>query len=55
MIKEAGLQKGQIGHNDVQESPSLVEVPPPVANQTVRRITGVSIRGRRLVARPDRG
>ena len=55
LIKEAGLQKGQIGRIDVRETYSLVEVAPPVADQAVQRLSGVSIRGRRVTARPDRG
>jgi DbpA-like RNA binding protein len=55
LIKEAGLQKGQIGKIDVRETFSLVDVAPPVINQAVQRLSGVSIRGRRVTARPDRG
>ena len=55
LIKEAGLQKGQIGRIDVRETYSLVDVAPPVMDQAVRRLSGVSIRGRRVTARPDRG
>jgi hypothetical protein len=55
LIKEVGLQKGQIGKIDVRDSFSLVEVSPDVADQAVRRLSGVSIRGRRVSARPDRG
>jgi DbpA-like RNA binding protein len=55
LIKEAGLQKGQIGKIDVRETFSLVEVAPQIAEQAVRRLTGVSIRGRRVTARTDRG
>jgi ATP-dependent RNA helicase DeaD len=55
MIKEAGLQKGQIGKIDVRETFSLVEVSPQVADQAVKRLTGVSVRGRRVIARLDRG
>jgi DbpA RNA binding domain len=54
LIKEAGLQKGQIGKIDVRETFSLVEVAPTIAEQAARRLTGVSIRGRRVTARPDR-
>ncbi|HEV2672546.1 MAG TPA: DbpA RNA binding domain-containing protein [Gemmatimonadales bacterium] len=54
LIKEAGLQKGQIGKIHVRETFSLVEVAPSIAEQAVRRLTGVSIRGRRVTARPDR-
>ncbi|PYP38457.1 MAG: hypothetical protein DMD48_09435 [Gemmatimonadetes bacterium] len=55
LIKEVGLQKGQIGKIDVRETFSLVEVAAQVADEAVRRLTGVSIRGRRIAARPDRG
>src|SRR6266576_2417428 len=55
LIKEVGLQKGQIGKIDVRETFSLVEVSPEAAEEAVRRLTGVSIRGRRIAARPDRG
>jgi hypothetical protein len=54
LIKEAGLQKGQIGRIEVRETFSLVEIAPPVVDQAVRRLTGVTIRGRRVAARPDR-
>ncbi|OLC87651.1 MAG: hypothetical protein AUI86_06190 [Gemmatimonadetes bacterium 13_1_40CM_3_66_12] len=55
LIKEAGLQKGQIGKIDVRETFSLVEVAPAALDQAVRRMTGVSVRGRRVTARSDRG
>lgn len=55
LIKEVGLEKSQIGKIDVRESFSLVEVAPEISEQAVRRLTGVSIRGRRVAARPDRG
>jgi len=54
LIKEAGLEKGQIGKIDVRDTFSLVEVAPTIAEQAARRLTGVSIRGRRVTARPDR-
>ena len=55
LIKEVGLQKGQIGKIDVRDSFSLIEVSPDVADQAVRRLSGIAIRGRRVSARPDRG
>lgn len=55
LIKEAGLQKGQIGKIDVRESFSLVDIAAPVIEQAVQRLSGVTIRGRRVTARPDRG
>ena len=54
LIKEAGLQKGQIGRIDVRETYSLVDIAPAVMDQAVRRLSGVSLRGRRVTARPDR-
>ena len=55
LIKEVGLQKGQIGKIDMRETYSLVDVATTVINQAVQRLSGVSIRGRRVTARPDRG
>jgi len=55
LIKEAGLQKGQIGKIDVRDSFSLVDIAAPVIEQAVQRLSGVTIRGRRVTARPDRG
>ncbi|HET9383787.1 MAG TPA: DbpA RNA binding domain-containing protein [Gemmatimonadales bacterium] len=55
LIKEAGLQKGQIGRIEVRETFSLVDVAPAVMDQAVQRLSGVTIRGRRVTARPDRG
>jgi len=54
LIKEVGLEKGQIGKIDVRESFSLVDVATAVMNQAVQRLSGVTIRGRRVTARPDR-
>ena len=54
LIKEVGLQKGQIGKIDVRENFSLVDVAADAAEQAVRRLSGVTIRGRRVTARPDR-
>jgi DbpA-like RNA binding protein len=55
LIKEAGLQKGQIGKIDVREAFSLVDLAPAAIDQAVQRLSGVAIRGRRVTARPDRG
>ena len=54
LIKEAGLQKGQIGRIDVRDTFSLVDVSPAIADQAVKGLTGMSIRGRRVAARLDR-
>jgi ATP-dependent RNA helicase DeaD len=55
LIKEVGLEKGQLGRIEVKETFSLVEVAPALAEQTVRRLSGISIRGRRVTAKVDRG
>jgi hypothetical protein len=55
LIKEVWLEKAQIGRIDLRESFALVEVAPAVAEQAVRRLGGVTIRGRRVTARVDRG
>lgn len=55
LIKEAGLQKDQIGKIDVRDAFSLVEIAPQITDQALRRLSGVSIRGRRVTARRDRG
>ena len=55
LIKEVGLEKGHIGKIEVRESFSLVDVATAVMNQAVQRLSGVTIRGRRVTARPDRG
>jgi hypothetical protein len=54
LIREVGLDKAQIGKVDVKETFSLVEVASQVAENAVRRLTGVSIRGKRVSARLDR-
>ncbi len=54
LIKEIGLEKGQLGRIEVKETFSLVEVTPAVAEQTIQRLGGISIRGRRVTARVDR-
>jgi DbpA RNA binding domain len=54
LIKEAGLQKGQIGKIDVRETFSLVDIVPQIAEQALQRLSGVSIRGRQISARRDR-
>ncbi|HEX4575094.1 MAG TPA: DbpA RNA binding domain-containing protein, partial [Gemmatimonadales bacterium] len=54
LIREAGVSKGDLGRIDVRDTFSLVEVAVGAAEQAVRRLTGVTIRGRRVLARLDR-
>lgn len=51
---EASIPGSQIGKITLHETYSLVEVASTVAELVVERLTGVSIRGRRVSARPDR-
>ena len=55
LIKEVGLEKGQIGRIDMRESFALVEVTPAAAETVVRRMTGVTIKGKRVAAKVDHG
>jgi len=52
---EAEIAGSQVGKIEMRETYSLVEVATPVADKVVERLTGVSIRGRRVTARLDRG
>jgi len=54
LIREAGVAKADIGRIDVRETFSLVEVAAGAAEQAVRGLAGVAIRGRRVLARLDR-
>ncbi|HET7296116.1 MAG TPA: DbpA RNA binding domain-containing protein [Gemmatimonadales bacterium] len=54
LIREAGLAKGDIGRIEVKESFSLIEVGAAAAPQAVRKLTGATIRGRRVTPRLDR-
>jgi ATP-dependent RNA helicase DeaD len=53
ITNEAGISKAELGKVDVRERHSTVEVATPVANSVVTKLTGVSIRGRRVLARVD--
>ena len=55
LIKEVGLEKAQIGRIDMRESFALVEVAPTGAETVVRRMTGVTIKGKRVTAKVDQG
>jgi DbpA-like RNA binding protein len=54
LIREAGVPKGDIGRIEVRESFSLVDVAAGAAERAVRGLAGVTIRGRRVLARLDR-
>ncbi|HJU89965.1 MAG TPA: DbpA RNA binding domain-containing protein [Gemmatimonadaceae bacterium] len=51
---ESGITSDKIGRIDVRDNHSLVEIASDVAERVVERMTGVNIKGRRVVARVDR-
>lgn len=54
LIKEVRIDKGDIGRIDVRETFSVVDVAAGAADRVVRDLSGVTIRGRRVMARLDR-
>ena len=54
LIREVKLTKGDIGRVDVRDTFSIVEIASTVADRAVRNLGGVTIRGRRVHARPYR-
>ncbi len=54
LIREVGVAKGDIGRIEVRETFSLVELAAGAAERAVRGLSGVTIRGRRVLARLDR-
>ncbi len=54
LIREVGLAKTELGRIDVRETFSVVDVAAAVADRVVKELTGVTIRGRRAMARLDR-
>jgi ATP-dependent RNA helicase DeaD len=55
LTNEVGVAREEIGRVDVRERHSTVEIATPVANSAVSKLTGVVIRGRRVIARIDEG
>lgn len=55
LIREAGIAKGEIGRIEVRETFSIVEVAASAVGRAVEGLRGVTIRGRRALARLDRG
>ena len=51
---ETGATGDQIGRIEVRESYSLVDVDPAVADEVMSGLTGITIKGREVIARPDR-
>lgn len=55
IMNEAGIARAELGKVDVRDRHSTVEVATPIANAVVSKLTGVTIRGRRVIARVDEG
>lgn len=53
ITNEASITSAQVGKVDIRENHSLVEVASDVAENVVAKLTGSTIRGRRVVARVD--
>src|SRR2546426_768017 len=54
LLREVGIEKEAIGRIELRETFCLIDVAPAVAERVVRDLTGVSIKGRRAVARLER-
>ena len=54
LIREAGVTKTDIGRIELRDTFTTVEVAAGVADAAAKKLTGTSIRGRRLQARRDR-
>ena len=55
LTKELRYERSKIGKIEVRELYSLVEVPAGEAESLANRLTGVTIRRRRVTARIDKG
>lgn len=55
LIREAGMNRSQIGRIELRDTFALVEVPAADAQKIVERLVGVTIRKRKVSARVDRG
>ena len=53
IINEGGLQREQVGRVELRDKHAVVEVASDAAEQMIERISGTSIRGRRVQARVD--
>lgn len=55
LANEAGVPVARIGRVAVQEGHSTVELDAALIEQAAGRLTGITLRGRRILARADRG
>jgi hypothetical protein len=54
LVNAVGLAKDHVGRVEIRDGFSLVEVRADDADRALRGLTGATIRGRRIAARPDR-
>jgi hypothetical protein len=55
LVKEVGLDRTLIGRVELRDTFAIVEVPAAEAERIAEKLTGLTIRRRRLTARVDRG
>jgi ATP-dependent RNA helicase DeaD len=54
LVNEVGLSRASVGRIDLRDGFALVEVRADVADRAARGLTGITLRGKRVTARPDR-
>jgi hypothetical protein len=54
LVNGAGLARDHVGKIEIRDAFSLVDVRADDADRAVRGLTGATIRGKRIAARPDR-
>jgi ATP-dependent RNA helicase DeaD len=55
LVKEVGIDRTLVGRIELRDTFSLVEVPAAEAERIAQRMSGLTVRRRKLVARVDRG
>jgi ATP-dependent RNA helicase DeaD len=55
LTRELGVDREKIGKIDLRELYSLIELPAEICEEVGRRLNGITIRHKRIVARVDRG
>ena len=55
LVREVGVERGRIGRIELRDTFAIVEVPAADAEAIVTRLSGITIRKRKLTARVDQG
>jgi hypothetical protein len=55
LVREVGVERSRIGRIELRDTFALVEVPAADAEAIVLRLSGITIRKRKLTARVDQG